>query len=97
MVSAPRDMAEIITSLIAQYLSAQAVKLMPDGLLLGWCQLQESFTSFPDRGRRLTSPFASIPNGKGCFAKVGANFFGKLQKIFPIRHKPNGEWQKPKL
>ena len=85
MVGTPRNMTLIITGFFAQNLPAKAVELMSNGFLLGWCQLQESFTSFPDRGRRLTSPFASIPNGKGCFAKVSAKIF---KKIFQRHNEP---------
>lgn len=46
---------------------------MPDCFLLGWCKLQELFTSFPNHGRRRSSPFASIPFGKGRFAQLFKN------------------------
>jgi hypothetical protein len=69
MLGQPGKFTYVVTGFLAQYLFAKAVKLMPDGFLLGCCKLQELFTSFPNRGRRLISPFASIPFGKGGFAQ----------------------------
>lgn len=42
MCGPSHQIPQIIASLLTQYLPAKAVKLMPNGLLLGWCQLQES-------------------------------------------------------
>ena len=70
MVGPPRDMALIIAGLFTQNLPTKAIELMSNGFLLGWCQLQESFTpSHAPRGR-LSSPFTSIPNGMCSFGKV---------------------------
>jgi hypothetical protein len=82
MLSQPCFFSYVITGFLAQYLSAKAVKLMPDGFLLGWCKLQELFTSFPNRGRRRFSPFASIPFGKGSFAQFFKENLKKYIKIF---------------
>ena len=70
MVGAPRDMTLIIAGFFTQNLPAKAVELMSNGFLLGWCQLQESFTSSPSPRGRLSSPFASIPIGRGSFGKA---------------------------
>lgn len=73
MVGTPRDMTLIIAGFFAQNLPAKAVELMSNGFLLGWCQLQELFTSSHAPRGRLSSPFASIPNGRCGFGKVFGN------------------------
>ena len=56
--------------------------LMSNGFLLGRCQLQELFTSSHAPRGRLSSPFASIPNGRCGFGKVFGNIFEIFQKYF---------------
>ena len=82
MVGTPRDMTLIIACFFAQNLPAKAVELMSNGFLLGWCQLQELFTSSHAPRGRLSSPFASIPNGRCAFGKVFGNIFEIFQKYF---------------
>ena len=75
MVGTPRDMTLIIAGFFTQNLPTKAVELMSNGFLLGWCQLQELFTSSHAPRGRLSSPFASIPNGRCGFGKVFGNIF----------------------
>lgn len=82
MVETPRDMTLIIAGFFTQNLPAKAVELMSNGFLLGWCQLQELFTSSHAPRGRLSSPFASIPNGRCGFGKVFGNIFEIFQKYF---------------
>ena len=85
MVGTPRDMTLIIAGFFTRNLPAKAVELMSNGFLLGWCQLQESFTSSHAPRGRLSSPFASIPNGRCGFGKVSAKIF---KKIFQRHNEP---------
>ena len=77
-------MTLIIAGFFTQNLSAKAVELMSNGFLLGWCQLQESFTSSHAPRGRLSSPFASIPNGRCGFGKVSAIFLKFFKNIFSL-------------
>lgn len=71
-------MTLIIACFFAQNLPAKAVELMSNGFLLGWCQLQELFTSSHAPRGRLSSPFASIPNGRCGFGKARTKFSKKF-------------------
>ena len=86
MVGTPRDMTLIIAGFFTQNLPAKAVELMSNGFLLGWCQLQELFTSSHAPRGRLSSPFAAIPNGRCGFGKVFGNIFEIFQKYLPEKY-----------
>ena len=61
MVGPPRDMALIIAGLFTQNLPTKAIELMSNGFLLGWCQLQESFTPLSCTERSAFFPFHFYP------------------------------------
>ena len=77
-----RNITLIIAGFFTPNLPAKAVELMSNGFLLGWCQLQELFTSSHAPRGRLSSPFASIPNGRCGFGKVFGNIFEIFQKYY---------------
>ena len=81
MVGTPRDMTLIIAGFFTQNLPAKAVELMSNGFLLGWCQLQELFTSSHAPERSAFFPFRFYPEWKVRFWQLG-NIFEIFQKYF---------------
>jgi hypothetical protein len=57
---------------------------MPDGVLWGLCKLQESFTSFPNRGEAFFA-FRFYPVWEGQFCAVFKRKLEKKYKKIPQR------------